>query len=113
MGAAEPAPAQSFVARVTSIRGTVLLPPECDGLQLLAHVLADLHRRGYPALLGDNGVITVQGRSEDRGSVLGVVDGGRIGPGQFGAARTLDYAFSTRGGLQLCVGLSVVAASLD
>ena len=110
MGGAEPPPAQNRVARATSIRGTVLLPPECDGSLLLADVLADLHRRGCPALLGDDGVIIVQGRSESRGSVLEFVDGARIGLGHHGAARTLGYAFPTRGGLQLCAGLSVVAA---
>lgn len=88
------------------------MAPDCDGPRLLVHVLADLHRRGCPALLGDDGVIIVQGRSESRGSVLGFVDDGRIGLGHLGAVRTLDYAFSTRGGLQLCAGLSVVAAGL-
>ncbi len=50
--------------------------------------------------------------SESRGSVLGIVDDGRIGRGHLGAVRTVDDAFSTRGGFQLCAGLSVVASGL-
>ena len=101
-----------LLARAVCIRGSVPLPPDCDGSLLLADVLADLHRRGCSAVLGDDGAILVQGRTEGRGSVLAFIDGGRIGLGRHGAVPTLNYAFSTRGGLQLCAGLSVVAAYL-
>jgi hypothetical protein len=107
-----PGPATRLFAQAVCIRGTVALPRDCDGRLLLAKVLKDLHRRGCPAVLGDDGVILVQGRTEGRGSVLAFVDGGRIGLGRRGAVPTLVYAFSTRSGLQLCAVLSVVAACL-
>jgi hypothetical protein len=56
------------LSRLHRLQGTIALPPGCDPARLLPHVLADLHGRGCPAQLTNDGVLLIEGRSELRGS---------------------------------------------
>ena len=95
--------------RPPRIAGQMALPPGCDALRLLPHMLADLRRRGCDAQLDAEGRLVIRNGSNSRGSVLAVVSNGVVwvAPG-----RVLHYAFSLRGVLLLCLGIALVAACL-